>query len=125
VSVAFSLRRESTTETTKGDNLLSMDLPIACTLNGAELQQRRQAIVHMFRNMQVDVTELTDGYCYTFRGGASSDVLMRVAELVDLERQCCPFLSFKILVQPAGTSIRLEVTGPEETKKLIAEYFNL
>lgn len=101
-----------------------MNLPIACALTGADLQQRRQAILEMFRSMQVEVTELADGYRYTFSEGASSDVLRRVAEFVEIERQCCSFLIFKILVGAAQSGIRLEVTGPEGAKTVIAEYFN-
>src|SRR5438046_924051 len=99
-----------------------MDLPIACTLAEAEMRQRRQAIMDTFRNARVSVTELSDGYAYTFE--ASSDALTRIAQLVDLERQCCPFLSFKIVVEAATAPMRIEVTGPTDAKKVIAEFFN-
>jgi hypothetical protein len=99
-----------------------MSQPIACTLTDAQLRDRRQAIVDTFRRMHVTVTELSDGLAFTF--AASSDSLHRVAELVDIERQCCPFLTFKIVVEAAKAPIRLEVTGPGEAKKVIAEYFN-
>ena len=48
----------------------------------------------------------------------------RIAEIVDMERQCCPFLTFKIVVETAQAAMRLEVTGPVEAQKLIADYFN-
>ena len=41
-----------------------------------------------------------------------------------MERQCCPFLTFKIVVETAQAAMRLEVTGPVEAQKLIADYFN-
>ena len=50
-----------------------MDLPIVCTLNEADLQKRRQAIMNVFRNMQVGVSELPDGYAYSF--SATSEAL--------------------------------------------------
>jgi hypothetical protein len=99
-----------------------MDLPIACTLNEAELHQRRQAIMDVFRSMQVSVSELPDGYAFTC--SATSEALQRIAQLVDLERPCCPFLTFKIVVEAAQAVMRLEVTGSGEAKKVIAEYFN-
>jgi hypothetical protein len=99
-----------------------MDLPIACTLNEAELRDRREAIMDAFRSIKVTATELPDGYSFTFP--ASSESLQRIAELVDLERQCCAFLTFKIVVEAANVAIRLEVTGPGEAKKVIGEYFN-
>lgn len=100
-----------------------MDLPIACTLNADQLQERRQVIMGMLRSMQVIAVELDSGYAFTFP--ASSGTLPRIAELVEMERQCCPFLTFKIVAEADAGGIRLEVTGPGEAKKVIAEYFNL
>src|SRR5262249_54006082 len=100
----------------------AMDLPIACTLNEAQLRQRRQTIMDVFRNIQVSVTELPHGYAYTC--AASSDALLQMAQLVDLEGTCCPFLTFTIIVEAGGKRIRLEVTGPQEVKTLITDYFN-
>jgi len=98
------------------------DIPIACTLNESELRERRQAITGAFRGMKVTISELSDGYAFIFP--ASSEALKRIAELVDLERQCCSFLTFKIVVEAANADLRLEVTGPGEAKKVISEYFD-
>ena len=76
-----------------------------------------------FRRMQVSVTELPDGYAYSF--AATSEALLQITQLVDLERECCPFLTFKIVVGAAGAAMRLKVTGAEEAKKVIADYFNV
>src|SRR5689334_14744362 len=99
-----------------------MELPIVCTLSQADFQDRRQTIIETFRSMQVEVSELSDGYSFSFT--ASSEALQRVAQLVDLERQCCSFLRYAIVVEPAQSVIRLEVTGPAEARKLIGEYFH-
>jgi hypothetical protein len=100
-----------------------MDLPIACTLSEAELHARRRAIMDVFRTMPVRMSELPDGYTLTFP--ATTGALLQLAQLVDMERQCCPFLTFKIVVEAVQAGLRLEVTGPQEAKKVIAEYFNL
>jgi hypothetical protein len=100
-----------------------MDLPIACTLTEAELRQRRQSIIDTFREIGVSVNELSAGYAYSF--APTPEALSQIARLVDMERQCCPFLTFKIVVEPAGGLMRLEVTGPEQVKTIIADYFNL
>jgi hypothetical protein len=112
---------ESTTETTKGDNLPFMT--VACTLTTAQLHERRLEIMNTFRSIQVVTSELEDGYAFTFQ--VSSEALQRIGELVDLERQCCPFLAFRIVVDAGNQGMRLEVTGPVEAKKMIAEYFTL
>jgi len=99
-----------------------MDLPIACTLTDAEMRERRQAILDFLRRTQANITELPNGYSYTF--APTSEAFMQVTQLVDLERQCCPFLSFKILVGPGKAPIRLEITGPKEARTLIDNFFD-
>jgi hypothetical protein len=98
-----------------------MDLPIACTLTEAGLRERRQSIMDMLRKMQVTVTGLPDGYAFALP--MTSEALLQVTQLVDMERQCCPFLTFTIVIEAAQGGMRLEVTGPGEAKKLIAEFF--
>src|SRR5262245_40419022 len=97
-----------------------MDLPIACTLTAAELRDRRRTVLDSIRNEAVEVIPLPDGYAYRFK--AASQTLQALSHLVDLERQCCPFLTFKIVVESNGVPIRLEVTGPPEAKPMIADF---
>jgi hypothetical protein len=98
-----------------------VDLPIACTLSEAALIERRRAIMDMFQRMQCTVSELPAGYAFTFTGTA--DALAHITTLVDMERECCPFLTFKIVVEAAKEIVRLEVTGPKEAKTVIADFF--
>jgi hypothetical protein len=100
-----------------------MDLPIACTLTEAELRERRKRLAASFHRMNVTASELVDGYAFTFAAG--SDALMDIAALIDMERRCCPFLNFRLIIEAANAPMRLEVTGPNETKALIADFFSL
>ncbi len=100
---------------------MRMGLPIACTLNDAEMQERRQTVLDAFRNAALDVTSLPLGYAYHF--APSSALPAQIVSLVDLERQCCPFLTFKIIVAADNQEICLEVTGPQEAKPVIADFF--
>ena len=68
----------------------------------------------------IETVEVENGYTYRF--SPAPDLLTSLANLVELERQCCPFLTFRIVVQPKQP-IALEVTGPPETKSVIADYF--
>jgi hypothetical protein len=97
-----------------------MDLPIVCTLTEAELKDRRRTVHDLIRRCTIDVTPVTNGYVYRFE--ATSEVLASLANLVDLERQCCQFLSFKIIVEPQ-CPIALEITGPPPSQALIVEFF--
>jgi hypothetical protein len=97
-----------------------VDLPITCTLTEAELRERRRTVLDGIRESAIDAASIADGYSYRFR--STSDVLSRLCNLVDLERQCCQFLTFRIVIEPQQP-IRLEVTGPPAAKAVIAELF--
>jgi len=98
-----------------------MEIPIACNLSDSELRERRQTILNFFRQSLLKVRPLPLGLAFSFQ--PSSEVLTRLAELVDLERKCCPFLTFKIVVEAGDLPIRLEVTGTAAAKKVIADLF--
>src|SRR5262245_4648245 len=102
--------------------MFRMGLPIACTLSEAELRHRRQAIAREFEAMEAIATELPNGYAYTV--AATSEALLKIVHLVDMERKCCSFLTFKIVIEAGEKWMQLEVTGPTEAKAVIAEYFN-
>ncbi|HKZ03429.1 MAG TPA: hypothetical protein VJ180_14400, partial [Pyrinomonadaceae bacterium] len=74
-----------------------MTLPIACSLTDAELQERRRDVLQKVRNAVVETREL-DGYSYQLPPG--EECLAELANLVNLERQCCPFLRLSITVEP-------------------------
>ena len=98
-----------------------MDLPIVCTLTESELRERRRTVLEPIRETAIDVTPTADGYFYRFK--QTADILARLSCLVDLERQCCQFLTFKIIAEAGHKEIGLEVTGPPEAKPIIADYF--
>jgi hypothetical protein len=83
-----------------------VDLPIICTLSEEELRERRRAVLNSMRQAVVNV-------------------LSQLTRLVDLERRCCKFLTFRIVVEPGEAPIRLEVTGPPNAKTVIKEFFGL
>lgn len=98
-----------------------MDLPIVCSLNESELQERRRTILASTRSNVIDTISLPNGYRYVFT--ASAGFLSKLADLVHLEHECCRFLAFKIIVEPGDSPIQLEVTGPPEAKAMIADFF--
>lgn len=98
-----------------------MELPIACTLTETEMRERRRTILDSVRGAALTVKPLPLGYVYCFE--PTSEVVAQLARLVDLERQCCPFLTFGIIIEAGNLPIRLEITGPPEAKALIADFF--
>ena len=93
------------------------DLPIACRLTAPQLQARRSAVLQKVRLAVVEVRELEDGFAYSFP--SDGDWLRELTGLIDLERQCCPFLQFRLTVEANGGPIWLEMTGPEGTKDFL------
>jgi hypothetical protein len=98
-----------------------MDLPIACSLNESELRERRRTILVAVRTEVIETVSLPNGYCYHF--ASTAGILAKLADLVNLEHECCGFLTFRIIVDAGDAPIRLEVTGPPEAKEVIAEFF--
>ena len=96
-----------------------MTAPIACTLTGPELAERRNAILNALRKATVRTHRLPNGYAYDFH--ASAEMPAQLERLVALERQCCEFLNFNV-VETLNT-IRLEVTGSPEAVAVIEELF--
>ena len=94
-----------------------MDLPIVCTLTEEELRERRRTVLNSIGGTAVNITSILDGYSYSFE--APSEVITQLSRLVDVERQCCRFLTFRIVVECGGQPIRLEITGPPEAKPLL------
>jgi hypothetical protein len=97
-----------------------MELPITCTLTEAEMRERRRTILDSVRRAVLNVTSLSLGYAYRFE--PTSQVLAELGRLIDLERQCCPFLTFRIVIEAGNQPICLEVTGPPEAKGFIADF---
>jgi hypothetical protein len=95
--------------------------PIACDMSAIEPGLREQHIAaskHLFRAAD-EVRELSDGYA--FRLPAETNVLLKAAEFISLERLCCPFLGFTLEVVPEGGPAWLRLTGREGVKEFIRE----
>jgi hypothetical protein len=97
---------------------IPVDLPIACTLTEEQLRERRREVLEPFRADTYQRIELANGYAYEL----PPEKFLDIARLLDLERQCCQFLTFKIIVEPRQ-DVRLEITGPPDAKNTIAEFF--
>jgi hypothetical protein len=96
-----------------------MDLPIACTLSAAELEERKSTILNSVRSAVLGRTPVPQGYRYEFSNcGATSQEIRR---LVELERQCCQFLSFNVTENE--NTIRLDVIGQPAALAVIEDLF--
>lgn len=81
-------------------------MPIACTLSPTEMGPRlariRQLTLDHLRSHQLDVVTLHLRY--------DPIAAAELAEIVELERQCCAFLHFSLMAQ--DSHICLEISAP-------------
>lgn len=88
----------------------------------SELQERRSSVLRKVISVVSEVKELENGFAYRF--SAEGTRITELANLIDLEHRCCPFLTFRITVEAGDGPIWLEMTGPAGTKEFLAEVFN-
>ena len=99
------------------------NLPIACSLEAAELREREAILLTQFRSGVVETGELADGYAFRFSGDANSVRL--VAELITAERACCPFLKFELVAEANMGPITVRMTGPAGTKEFLSSLLGM
>jgi hypothetical protein len=92
----------------------------------AAQRERHQKLGRMLRSAVVEKAELENGYVFALDlvrlpADSAGDpfCVVEVAEWVDLESRCCPFLSFGIEVEPKGKAIRLRLTGGKGVKEFL------
>ena len=93
-------------------------LPIACSLSGPDLAERRRELTRDVFEDALGVRDLEDGYEFAFAGNAGRAA--RLVELIEAERACCSFFAFELHFEPGGGRILLRVRGPEGTKEFVA-----
>ena len=95
---------------------------IACRLTEPALQERRNRVLQKVWQSILEVRELEDGFAYRF---PTDDAwLDSLNEFIRFERRCCPFLSFRMLVEPDDGPVWLELRGPAGTKEFLASLFS-
>ncbi|MEM9013168.1 MAG: hypothetical protein AAGE18_18265 [Pseudomonadota bacterium] len=98
--------------------------PVACSLNDREFRERRSLVRETIAPRLVGTDRLEHGVILRFEPAADLRSMLR--RFVDLERQCCGFLSFTILPEePELPADRLVVTGPEEASATLDMFAKL
>lgn len=96
---------------------VSDDMPIACCLSSAELRERSATLLAQFRSAVIETEELPDGYA--FRVPGERRFIEITADMIMEERECCPFLTFELIVQPGVGPVIVRVTGPAGAKDFL------
>jgi len=98
------------------------NLPVACSLTNSELQERRKEVLLQAKTAMIGVKETESGFIYHF--SSSSERIAALGNLIALEHQCCPFLSFRLTVEPEEAPVSLELSGPQGTKEFLVGLFD-
>jgi hypothetical protein len=93
------------------------ELPIACALTAAELQERRDGLLPGLLARAVERDSVSNGYRWRF--APTDDLLSALTSVIETERRCCRFLRFVMVVEPDGGPVSLEVTGPPGTREFL------
>jgi len=99
------------------------EMPIACNPHAVPAEQRERWMTvgtQMYAAVQ-EVQELPHGYA--FRLPTDPEMLLLVAEDLNMERLCCPFLRFTLEIEPNGGPFWLRFTGAEGVKEFLQMSF--
>jgi len=94
-------------------------LPIACSLSAADLREQRDTLLLGLADHAVQRTPLPSGVRLRF--APTAERMRQIDAVVRRERECCPFLEFRIGLGIGGSALTLDVTGPEGTAGLLTE----
>ena len=108
--------------------------PLVCRLDALipSERERHERLAEALRRAVTETSALPTGYALTLdlsRLPADAKGLpfcvVEVAEWVDLESRCCPFLDFEISLRDKGRHITLRLTGGPEVKRFLREELGL
>ena len=93
--------------------------PFACDMTAIAAEQRgpHQANIRKLFSAVAEVHEIADGY--KFRLSNTSEILMAAAEFMTLERLCCPFFDFRLVIEREHGALWLDITGRDGVKPFI------
>lgn len=94
-------------------------LPIACSLSAGQLAAQRETLLPGLAGHAVQRTALPSGVRLHFPATAAR--MRQIDAVVRRERECCPFLEFRVGLALGDRSLTLDVTGPDGTATLLAD----
>ena len=102
---------------------MAHETPLACTtaaLNATQ-QKRREILAQEIHTVTQEVVENSDGYAFRL----SPEYCLTVAEFISLERECCPFFTFKVELERDHGPLWFQLTGPTGVKEFLREELGL
>ena len=97
---------------------MSAELPIACSLSGADLAERLTEINDLGRSALLDVER--DAARAVLRFRADDATAERLQAIVDAEARCCAFLEMTVRARPDALVV-LTIDAPDDAKLVVDE----
>jgi hypothetical protein len=98
-------------------------LSASCRLLPADLRQREATLLTALRGRIEVATPLPDGYVLKLKPDDANIKL--AAEVIAVERQCCPFLQFRLTCAQESRALVLELRGPAGSRELLKQVLQL
>jgi hypothetical protein len=92
-------------------------VPIACTLTGAQMPARLAEMAAIGRDSLTEIGEHAGASVLRFR--ADEQIHARLTSIVDAESQCCAFLDLALEQDFAG--LNLTISGPEDAAPVVQD----
>ena len=100
---------------------MSASEPVACSLSGSDMAERQAELCALFADSVVEKKRDERGLRLLLRD--SPGLAERVARVVELERECCPFLQIALEREAGHLDLRIE--GPPEAAPVIDGFAQL
>jgi hypothetical protein len=85
-----------------GEKIEAEDIPIACALDKAQFEERK-ALLDRLTQRATERKAIPRGFALRF--GWESGVVSQLASFVELERACCPFLTFRLPLRKSSGNL--------------------
>jgi hypothetical protein len=93
--------------------------PIACTLSAQQLTAERDTLLLGLADHAVERVPLAHGMRLRFT--PTAERMRQIDTVIRRERECCPFLEFRVGLALGDRSLTLDVTGPDGTATLLSQ----
>jgi hypothetical protein len=90
---------------------------LTCSLAPDQLNAQRKQLIPGLFQLAEQVEDIPDGI--RFRFAHQPKLVAELAALIEKERVCCSFLSFRLVTEKGEGPITLEVSGPPGTAEML------
>jgi hypothetical protein len=92
--------------------------PVACSMDDDALKARQGSLLPGLVPYVRGITPTADGFRFEF--APSAEVLVKIAEVIEAERQCCRFFRFELVVEASAGPVTLTLSGPAGTREFLS-----